>query len=82
MTKLMMRRKLSEALFAVWDTHLYLDTHPNDEDMLSRSEEYLCTAQKVVEEYERVVGPISAVGSDIKAYLCGPWPWEPIKGDC
>ena len=38
--KEMMLRRLSGAQFAMWETHIFLDTHPNNEAALAALEKY------------------------------------------
>ena len=68
--------------FAMWDLHLYLDTHPNDtaaKQLLNKYEEqYAEIAEAYVEKY----GPFEpgAAGSG-EAWLKAPWPWTNCGGN-
>lgn len=68
--------RLSSVQFAVWELHLYLDTHPSDLTALAKHAEYQKKAAILREEYESEFGPLSpAVGEGVE-WLKNPWPWE------
>ena len=73
-------RKLSTAQFALWELHLYLNTHPTDLDALALHEKYEVRYAALKREYEEKYGPLSpAVGEGI-SWLQNPWPWD-VKED-
>ena len=62
---------LSAVQFAMWELHLYLDTHPEDIGDL-----------KLKDEYEAKYGPLySNSGSPGVHWLKNPWPWD-YEGGC
>ncbi len=77
-----MLKKLSAVQFAVWEIHLYLDTHPWDLAMLEKHHK-MCQKYAVLKnEYEEKfcgLTPKSATGVE---WLKGPWPWEIEECDC
>lgn len=63
--------------FAVIEAHLYLDTHPCDQEALRyyrRHQEHL---GELMERWERVCGKIRDNGSELCwAWTDTPWPWQ------
>ncbi len=74
---------LAAAEFAYWDTHLYLDTHPDDAQALAAAREYKSKAEMLRCEYEQKCQQLKA---DPAAMSCrwtwvdDPWPWDVTKG--
>ena len=64
-------KKLAAADFALWDMHLYLDTHPGD-----------LNAAMLRAEYEAACGKLTAADAHGVEWLCDPWPWEKCGCDC
>ena len=64
--------------FAAFDTHLYLDTHPDDKTALQMFNNYQQAFMAHKTEYEKLYGPISpsSNNSESWAWLNDPWPWE------
>lgn len=72
-------RRLSAAQFAMWETHIFLDTHPNDEAALAALKKYTDRYTGFLKEYEEKYGPIvgNAVnGGTEYSWVRDPWPWE------
>ncbi len=68
--------------FAIWDLHLYLDTHCKDsaaEELLRKYEEQY---KALKEEYECKYGCISSKGCKCENWLGKPFPWDNAGGDC
>ncbi len=64
--------------FAMWDLHLYLDTHPDDEEKLCLLNSYKEKYESMLPEYESQFGPLShAMGSGC-SWVNTPFPW--VKG--
>ena len=75
----MMLRKLSSMGFAVWELHMYLDTHPEDMLAIQKLREYEKKQNELKSAYESKFGPLLStnVGSDTKwTWLQDPWPWD------
>lgn len=68
--------------FAAHDINLYLDTNPDDHDMLNLYKMYAEEAEKVTNEYENKYGPLNVHGSKTCpwAWNESPWPWENKEG--
>ena len=77
-------RKLKEVMkyeFAVIETALYLDSHPD----CKNAKEYFCESRilfrNAVSEYEEKYGPLTYNGENITdngkwRWVETPWPWE------
>lgn len=65
--------------FALKDLNLYLDTHPNDENILKEFNNVNDSLTKLKKEYEDNYGPlcINSVKSDKNyTWINNPWPWD------
>jgi len=80
--KEMMLRRLSSMDFAIVEFHLYLDTHPNSEDVKKKLLEYEEKRTKLLYEYEKKYGDITSSQSDRNGWnwISDPWPWDNDKG--
>ena len=73
---------LSAVQFAMWELHLYLDTHPEDIGALKLHSKYEEKYLKLKDEYEANYGPLySNSGSPGVHWLKNPWPWD-YEGGC
>ena len=75
----LMLRRLSAAQFALWETHIFLDTHPNDAAALSAKKKYLKKYETVLAEYKEKYGPLvytDVFGTETHDWIKDPWPWE------
>ncbi|MDD6021244.1 MAG: spore coat protein CotJB [Acutalibacteraceae bacterium] len=73
--------QLSAVRFAMWDLHLYLDTHPNDCAMTDLWNEYANRANRLTREYERMYGPLTPESGIGMNWTKEPWPWQNCVGD-
>lgn len=73
---------LSAVQFAMWELHLYLDTHPEDIGALKLHSKYEEKYLNLKDEYEAKYGPLySNSGSPGVHWLKNPWPWD-YEGGC
>ena len=73
---------LSAVQFAMWELHLYLDTHLEDIGALKLHRKYEEKYLKLKDEYEAKYGPLySNSGSPGVHWLKNPWPWD-YEGGC
>lgn len=70
--------------FAVNESALFLDTHPECTEALEYFEEFSSRRKQALKEYEKYYGPLTA---DTAAscqerwkWINGPWPWQ--EGGC
>lgn len=65
--------------FNVFDTVLFLDTHPCDQKALSHYKKYQQLLEKATKEYTTYFGPLTtdnATVEDMWTWGEQPWPWE------
>lgn len=75
-------KKLAAADFALWDLHLYLDTHPGDLNAVGVCNKLQKNAAMLRAEYEAACGKLTAADGHGVEWLCDPWPWEKCGCDC
>ncbi|MCH5198658.1 MAG: spore coat protein CotJB [Oscillospiraceae bacterium] len=73
-------RCLSQVQFALWELHLYLNTHPTDMEAIALHEQYEIKLLKLRDEFEEKYGPLTANVGEGVDWLKNPWPWD-IEGD-
>lgn len=73
-----LRRRVYAVEFALWELHLFLDTHPNNSEAVRKQQEYKVRAAKLRKEYEEKYGPIGPTPREVSrwAWISDPWPWE------
>ena len=69
-------RSLSAAQFALWELHLYLDTHPADLTAVSMHSQYELKFNNLKTEYEELYGPLTPAMGEGVEWLKNPWPWD------
>ena len=66
--------------FALVDLHLYLDTHPNDSNVLELYRKYLSIEKQMCDKYESMYGPLTLdsnyINNNSWNWINRPWPWE------
>lgn len=78
-----MLKKIGMYKFALKDIALYLDTHPYDEMMLRKYDEYEAILKPLVEDFEAKFGPLTVSTQNKNRFLWinNPWPWENEEDD-
>ena len=64
---------------SLYDTMLFLDTHPDDAEALAYFNKLSPLRQQAVQEYEMQFGPLTAdsiSNADSWKWVTEPWPWE------
>lgn len=72
-------KKLQTVDFALFDTVLYLDTHPTDQSALNYYDKIKQISNSIKEEYVSKFGPLTSCdveSSNIFNWVNNPWPWE------
>ncbi|MGN0448344.1 MAG: spore coat protein CotJB [Acutalibacteraceae bacterium] len=74
-----LKHRLMTLRFAIWDLHLYLDTHPEDEEKVCLLKSYKEKYISMLPEYENRYGALSSpmYGNNCE-WISHPFPW--IKG--
>jgi len=69
--------------FALIELNLYLDTHPNNQEILNLYKKYLMEEKKLCNQYEKSYGPLTVDGENLGTnswnWIKSPWPWEGTK---
>ncbi len=71
--------RLQQASFALWETMLFLDTHPDDAEALKYFAEIRQKSRELTAQYEKKYGPVTAEATYAGAHwnwVDGPWPWQ------
>ena len=66
-------------MFIAHEINLYLDTHPENSQMIMLYNEYAKLAKEAICEFENTFGPIFVMDSNENSpfeWVKGPWPWE------
>ncbi len=72
-------REVQKEAFAVYETALYLDGHPDDRRALRYYAEHEARRAEAVARYEKKYGPMTVCGvrsADRWTWVDDPWPWE------
>ncbi|MCC8023143.1 MAG: spore coat protein CotJB [Clostridiales bacterium] len=75
-------RRLSAVQFAMWESHVYLDTHPCDPQATKMYEGYKEKYEVLAKEYENLYGPLTLNGKNSDDWLQDPWPWDYTGEGC
>ena len=68
--------------FAVNDLNLYLDLHPDDQEVLELFKKYANEGKMKCQEYVKKYGPLEVnevMGSKFN-WINNPWPWDSMGG--
>lgn len=72
-------KKIQEEDFALYETVLYLDTHPCDMSALEFYSKRRESLEKLKTEYQQKFGPLTIYGNEDCRHwnwVNKPWPWE------
>ena len=69
---------LSAICFAAHELNLYLDLNPEDQSAFMLFMDYEKQANRLIEEYERLYGPLNINSEEMKTFTWSSdkWPWE------
>ncbi|MDD2469617.1 MAG: spore coat protein CotJB [Bacilli bacterium] len=72
--------QVREYTFSLIDLNLYLDTHPNDSEVINLYNQFVNQLKQAKMAYENKFGPLTlgseTLNSQPWAWLVSPWPWE------
>ncbi len=71
-------RQIQMYSFALYETAMYLDAHPNERRALEHYKKYQCRLDELNRKYESHFGPLT-IGSNSGPtwkWCASPWPWE------
>lgn len=81
-TKANLKHRIMAIRFAIWDLHLYLDTHMGDCTALELTEKYKKQLHQLMDEYICQYGPLTPEDDNAEKWLCTPFPWVNSGSDC
>lgn len=69
---------ISATCFAAHELNLYLDLNPEDQSAFMLFMDYERQANKMIEEYEKMYGPLNVNSDEMKSFTWATdkWPWE------
>ena len=81
MSREAMLQYINEVSFSAYDTLLYLDTHPTDQEALEYYRTFQEKRKEAMAEYGRMYGPLTvdcayATSGNRWQWIDQPWPWE------
>ena len=64
--------------FAAHELNLYLDLNPDDKSAFMLFMDYEKKANRMIEEYERMYGPLKVDSNEMNSFTWSTekWPWE------
>ena len=74
-----MLKEIMQLRFAVLETFLYLDTHPEDRTVLNLHNDFAHRLQRLQDEYQKKYGPLSPYYPEAELpwrWIDEPWPWQ------
>ena len=74
-----MLMQLTAMDFYTVDLQLYLNTHPNDREALSKFNAVAREANELRKQYENMYGPLCSYRSESELpwkWIDNPWPWQ------
>ena len=77
-SKAKLMKEIQMSTFAVVETNLFLDSHPNDTNALNALIKYSNKRKEAITEYQNSFGPLF-IYSDTSlpfSYVTQPFPWE------
>ena len=76
--QIQLMRRISAMNFAVWELHLFLDSHPYNQDAARKHREYQMKLKELKEEYKRLYGaPYENSEETCRwQWINSPWPWQ------
>ncbi|MBQ7521523.1 MAG: spore coat protein CotJB [Clostridia bacterium] len=72
-------RKIATVDFAITDLQIFLNTHPNNTDILDKLALYQDKSDKLKKQFEQQFGPLTPsqnVDHNQWDWISSPWPWE------
>ena len=71
-------RRIAAYDFAIVELQIFLDTHPTNEEAISKLDEYTKKSDVLRAQFEERFGPIQSNNIESKrlAWISNPWPWD------
>lgn len=74
----MLLRQIATVDFAIVELNLYLDTHPSDQEVNSKLNEYKKQSEELRSKYQNTYGPLTSESAEDNrwGWIADPWPWN------
>ena len=76
-----LKHRLMAVRFALWDLHLYTDTHGCDCETRKLTETLRRQCDELLKEYECKYGPLTSMNNEDCTWAETPFPWVSCGGD-
>ena len=76
--QIQLKRRMDALSFSIWELHLFLDSHPYNQDATKKYWEYKEKLKELKEEYKRLYGtPYENSEETCRwQWINSPWPWQ------
>ncbi len=73
-----MLKRISAIDFAIVELNLYMDTHPYDQEVNSKLNDYRNQSSTLKAQYQEKYGPITSGSEEDNrwGWIADPWPWN------
>ncbi len=73
-----MLKRISAIDFAIVELNLYMDTHPYDQEVNTKLNDYRNQSDALKAEYQEKYGPITSNTTEDNrwGWIADPWPWN------
>ena len=73
-----MLKRISAIDFAIVELNLYMDTHPYDQEVNSKLNDYRNQSSTLKTQYQEKYGPITSGSEEDNrwGWIADPWPWN------
>ena len=75
---------IQKYLFYAVELNLYLDTHPSDQEVNSKLNDYKKQSEELRNRYQEMYGPLTSETAEDNrwGWIADPWPWNlPEEGE-
>lgn len=76
-------KRIAAIDFAIVELNLYMDTHPDDDEINEKLNMYREKSSNLRREYESLYGPLTLDNQEKNqwGWISDPWPWNNCEGD-
>ena len=73
-----MMKRIASIDFAVVELNLYMDTHPDDQEVNAKLNDYREQSAELRKQYQEKYGPITSksIEDNRWGWISDPWPWN------
>ncbi len=76
-------KRIAAIDFAIVELNLYMDTHPDDDEINEKLNTYREKSANLRKEFESLYGPLTLDNKEKNQWrwIADPWPWNNCEGD-